>query len=132
MGRGRRLKVRDLRNFSGPRVLSRMTLFMPVTPKRENDPWPHEREGYHEPTPVAYAPMRLDTSPRRESTLVRRAEQLGSLVAGGGIIWTTYAFSHHSTEIMRFALFPPGPLEVLGVGVLIWLVAKWCRAVAAR
>ena len=109
-----------------------MGLFMPPTPQRERDPWPQEREGYHEPTPVAYAPMRLDSSLRKESVLVRRAEQLGSLVAGGGIIWTAYAFTHHSAEIMRFALFPPGPLEVLGVGVLIWLVAKWCRAVSAR
>jgi len=109
-----------------------MGLFMPPSPKREHDPWPQEREGYHEPTPVAYAPMRLDSSLRKESVLVRRAEQLGSLVAGGGIIWTAYAFTHHSAEIMRFALFPPGPLEVLGVGVLIWLVAKWCRAVSAR
>jgi len=109
-----------------------MGLFMPPTPQRERDPWPQEREGYHEPTPVAYAPMRLDSNLRKESVLVRRAEQLGSLVAGGGIIWTAYAFTHHSAEIMRFALFPPGPLEVLGVGVLIWLVAKWCRAVSAR
>jgi hypothetical protein len=109
-----------------------MGLFMPPRAQREKDPWPEEREGYHEPTPVAYAPIHVDSGLRKESALVRRAEQLGSLVAGGGIIWTTYAFTHHSAEIMRFALFPPGPLEILGVGVLIWLVAKWYRAVATR
>ena len=108
-----------------------MGLHMPPIAQREADPWPEEREGYNQ-APVAYAPVRLDASSGKESTLIRRAEQLGSLVAGGGIIWTTYAFTHHSAEIMRFALFPPGPLEVLGVGVLIWLIAKWCRTAAAR
>ena len=109
-----------------------MALFMPALAQREHDPWPEEREGYHQPPPVAYAPIPLETSLRKESTAIRRAEQIGSLCAGGGIIWTTYAVAHHSAEIVRFAIFPPGPLEVLGVGVLIWLVAKWCRAVQVR
>jgi len=97
-----------------------------------SDPWPQEREGYSQPPAVAYAPIHLDSCTRKESTLIRRAEQIGSVVAGGGIIWTVYDVTHHSAEIVRFALFPPGPLEVLGVGVLIWLVAKWCRAAALR
>jgi len=105
---------------------------MPLNAQRQHDPWPEEREGYHQPPPVAYAPVRLDSSAPKESPAIRRAEQIGSLVAGGGIIWTAYAVAHHSAEIARFALFPPGPLEVLGVGVLIWLVAKWCRAVQVR
>jgi len=105
---------------------------MPPTAQREKDPWPQEREGYHQPPPVAYVPVRLDPSSHKENTAIRRAEQIGSLVAGGGIIWTIYAVAHHSAEIARFAFFPPGPLEVLGVGVLIWLIAKWCRAVQPR
>jgi len=109
-----------------------MSLYMTPIAQREADPWPEEREGYNQATPAAYAPARLDASSGQDGTLIRRAEQLGSLVAGGGIIWTTYDFTHHSAEIMRFALFPPGPLEVLGVGVLIWLIAKWCRTAASR
>lgn len=105
---------------------------MPPPAQRETDPWPEEREGYHQPPPVAYAPIRLERSAGQESTAIRRAEQLGSLVAGGGIIWTAYAVTHHSAEIARFAIFPPGPLEVLGVGVLIWLVAKLARVIARR
>jgi hypothetical protein len=95
---------------------------------RANDPWPEERDGYYEPPPVVYAAVLHDRSVRRNFEAIRKAEQGGSLVAGGGIIWTTYAVVHHSADIVRFALFPPGPIETLGIGVLIWLVAKWCRA----
>lgn len=110
-----------------------MALFMPPTAQREKDPWPQEREGYpQQPPPVAYAPIRLDSGPVKESTAIRRAEQVGSLVAGGGIIWTAYALAHHSVQIAHFAIFPPGPMELACVGVLVWLVAKWCRAVQPR
>jgi len=100
--------------------------------KRETDPWPQEREGYSEPPPVAYVTARVNPIVEKDNATIHRVEQIGSLVAGGGIIWTTYAVAHHSAEIVRFALFPPGPLEVLGVGVLIWLVCKWVRAVKVR
>ena len=93
---------------------------------RSSDPWGDEREGYSQPTEIAYAPVHPHPA-SRESVAIRRAEQIGSVIAGGGIIWTAYDVAHHSAEIVRFAIFPPGPLEVLGVGVLIWLVAKWCR-----
>ncbi len=109
-----------------------MALLMPPTAQREKDPWPQEREGYYQPTQVAYAPVRVNSGAGKESIAIRRAEQIGSVVAGGGIIWTAYAVAHHSAEIVRFALFPPGPVEVLGIGVLIWLVAKWCRAASPR
>jgi hypothetical protein len=93
---------------------------------RSSDPWGDEREGYSQSTEVAYAPVHPHPA-SKESIAIRRAEQIGSVIAGGGIIWTAYDVAHHSAEIVRFAIFPPGPLEVLGVGVLIWLVAKWCR-----
>ena len=101
----------------------------PPKARLRRDPWPQEREGYQQPTPVAYAPVHCESSSSGGSTLVRRAEQLGSLIAGGGIIWITYTITHHSAEILHIAIFPRGPLETLGAGVLIWLVAKWCRAV---
>jgi len=109
-----------------------MALFMPPAAKRERDPWPQEREGYSEPPPVAYVTTRVNASVDKDSAIIHRVEQIGSVVAGGGIIWTAYAVAHHSSEIVRFALFPPGPLEVLGIGVLIWLVAKWVRASQVR
>ncbi len=105
---------------------------MPPTSQRETDPWPKERDGYYQPPPVAYVTTHVNASADQEGTTIHRVEQIGSLIAGGGIIWTAYAVAHHSAEIARFALFPPGPLEVLGIGVLIWLVAKWVRAIQVR
>jgi hypothetical protein len=116
------------RNFNKNCCAPTIALFM-STQQLARDPWPQEREGYYEPPRVADPPLPHGPSTDRESTLIRRSEEIGSLVAGGGIIWTAYAVAHHSAEILRFAIFPPGPLEVLGVGVLIWLVAKACRGV---
>jgi len=101
----------------------------PTAKKRETDPWPEERSGYCEAPPVAYVTARINASPDKDGHIIHRVEQSGSVISGVGIIWTTYAVAHHSAEIARFALFPPGPLEVLGIGVLIWLVCKWVRAV---
>ena len=104
----------------------------PTAKKRETDPWPEERSGYYEAPPVSYVAARINAGPEKDSHTIHRVEQIGSVVAGAGTIWTTYAVAHHSAEIARFALFPPGPLEVLGIGVLIWLVCKWVRAVKVR
>jgi len=105
---------------------------LPNAKKRETDPWPEERNGYYEAPPVAYVSARTNAVAEKEGHTIHRIEQIGSVISGAGIIWTTYAVAHHSTEIARFALFPPGPLEVLGVGVLIWLVCKWVRAIKVR
>ena len=102
---------------------------MQAKAKRETDPWPEERDGYYQPPPVAYVATRGGDGDDNEGKTLHRVEQIGSVISGAGIIWTTYAVAHHSAEIARLALFPPGPLEVLGVGVLIWLIAKWVRAV---
>jgi hypothetical protein len=104
----------------------------PIAKKRETDPWPEERDGYCESLPVAYVSARTKAGAEKEGQTIHRVEQIGSVIAGGGIIWTTYAVAHHSAEIARFALFPPGPLEVLAVGVLIWLMCKWVRTVKVR
>ena len=119
---------------SVPQTPSRLLARIPDLPLAQNrpasqpsaDPWGDEREGYNQPTEIAYAPIHVNHG-SGESMFIRRAEQLGSVIAGGGIVWTAYDIAHHSAEIVRFAIFPPGPLEVLGAGVLIWLVAKWRR-----
>src|ERR1700758_3098533 len=57
---------------------------------------------------------------------------IGGVIAGGGIVWTLNAASHHPAEIIRFGLFPPGPLEVLGMGILLWLFAQWSSVAHRR
>lgn len=49
--------------------------------------------------------------------------QLGSVIAAGGVVWTL-AVASKQLAVSGIVL-PTGPLEVCGVGILIWLHAKW-------
>lgn len=50
--------------------------------------------------------------------------QLGSLIAGGGIVWIALVAAPQLGSAAGINL-PSGPIEVCGVGILIWLHAKW-------
>ncbi|MEO5936691.1 MAG: hypothetical protein ABIP81_05715 [Terriglobales bacterium] len=63
--------------------------------------------------------------------------RLGSLIAGGGLIWATYAatkdLERDATfldQTLRHIFMQTGPLEVCGAGVLIWLIGKWRASIA--
>lgn len=58
-------------------------------------------------------------------------EQIASLVAGGGLILAVYVGAQHLTSVQNF-LLPLGPLETCAAGVLLWLHAKWRRAISAN
>jgi len=60
---------------------------------------------------------------------IQREESLGSLIAGGGIIWSVQEATKGLAEWWQLRLLPPGPLEVCAIGILIWLHAKWRRSV---
>lgn len=61
--------------------------------------------------------------------------RLGSVICGGGIAWA----AHIATDGLEYSgyldvllsrgfikiLMSPGPIEVLGLGVIVWLHAKW-------
>ena len=55
--------------------------------------------------------------------------QLGSLIAGGGIVWIA-AIAAPQFGSASGITFTPGPVEVCGVGILIWLHAKWRGSVS--
>ena len=50
--------------------------------------------------------------------------QLSSLVAGGGIVWIALVAAPQLGSPSGIIL-PTGPMEVCGVGILLWLHAKW-------
>ena len=61
--------------------------------------------------------------------------KFGSLLCGGGIAWAVYIatkgleYSDYldvllSRAFVQIAL-SPGPVELLGIGVIMWLVGKW-------
>ena len=54
--------------------------------------------------------------------------QLSSLIAGGGIVWIAIVAAPQFGSASGI-VFPNGPLEVSGVGILLWLHAKWRSSV---
>jgi hypothetical protein len=49
--------------------------------------------------------------------------QFGSVIAAGGVVWVA-AIASKQLQAAGIQL-PAGPLEVCGIGILIWLHAKW-------
>jgi hypothetical protein len=56
--------------------------------------------------------------------------QIASALAGVGLVWATEVATR-SRIGMRALVNTPGVVELLGVSVLVWLIAKW-RSVAAK
>ncbi len=59
----------------------------------------------------------------------RLQERIGCLVAAAGVIWAVKVATTNFTSVPWLWPPPVGPLELCGVGVIIWLTAKWRRAV---
>lgn len=92
------------------------------------DEWPAEREGYSGKIPIVYAGLGRASEAAKPRRWLRLEERFGSLMAGGGVIWTTQAVTNHFAGLNPINLLPPGPLETCAIGVLVWLHAKWRRS----
>ena len=96
--------------------------------KSEFIDWDAGREGYLDlPRAPMYAPVIKPASKpsgRRYPFSISTEERLGSLLAAGGTIWTTYVATVDYASLWQMTILPPGPLEVCALGVLIWLHAK--------
>lgn len=62
--------------------------------------------------------------------------RIGSLIAGGGIIWATYAATTNLErdaqfleQTLRHIFMQTGPMEVCAGGIIIWLIGKWRASV---
>ncbi len=95
---------------------------------RLGDQWPAEREGYSGKIPVVYAGVGHAAENAKPRRWLRLEERFGSLMAGGGMIWTSQAVTNHFAGLSQINLLPPGPLETCALGVLVWLHAKWRRS----
>jgi hypothetical protein len=100
--------------------------------KSEFIDWDAEREGYVDlPRAPMYAPVHTPASKpsgQRYPFSISTEERLGSLLAAGGTIWATYVATVDYASLWQMKILPPGPMEVCGLGVLIWLHAKWRRS----
>jgi hypothetical protein len=98
--------------------------------RAEKDLWPAEREGYSDVHSIAYAPVRQSPSLKQRRGLpIEIQERMSTLIVVAGIIAAAHAAISDSSGVLRLDLFPPGPLEICALGVLIWLHAKWRRLV---
>ena len=90
--------------------------------------WPIEREGYDDVRRPAHAlTARFDPVP----AVVRLEEYLGSLIAGGAAVWAAWAATINGVDPVAL-INDPRPVELLGVGILVWLHAKWRRATLTK
>lgn len=101
-------------------------------PRRKNrqEEWPYEREGYNDVPQPAYAsapPTHVDIPP----TNGRFEAFLGSVLAGCGAVWTA--------QVMTQSGLTPGsltlnshPVELTGLGLLLWLHGKWRKSTQVR
>lgn len=65
--------------------------------------------------------------------------KIGSLMAGGGVIWATYMatsglrLGEDAIRNAAAAVFTQrGPLEVCAIGILLWMLGKWRGHVVVR
>ncbi len=93
-----------------------------------HDFWPAEREGFSEQLRPAYAAVRFTPSPPRRRW-VRLEESAGALIAGAGLCWAADAVGREFALVLRFGIWPAGPLELCACGILVWMHAKWRRSV---
>lgn len=85
-----------------------------------------ERLGYNVNYAAPRAAKSIEVTPlwRR----IRTEERIGSLTFWGGVAWAVQIATKDIANFMRL-LLTPGPLEVCGIGLLVWLHAKWRRSV---
>jgi hypothetical protein len=82
--------------------------------------WKQGREPVHTPAPKSGG--------QRYFLRIRTEEYFGSLLSAAGIIWATYVATVDYTSLWHMQIMPPGPVEVCGLGILVWLHAKWRRS----
>jgi hypothetical protein len=91
--------------------------------RRENDFWPEHA------APVVQPVIHTSSGTSLRNLLfgVRTETRVGSLLAAVGAIMLAKSGTEHISNLAAFS-FPPGPLEICGLGVLVWLHAKWRHA----
>lgn len=92
--------------------------------RRQNDYWPE-----HENRPELHVVTRSSSGSWLWNLFfgVKTETRIGSLVAAAGLIMTAKTGTTDFTNLADLT-FPPGPLEICAIGLLIWLHAKWRHA----
>jgi hypothetical protein len=62
----------------------------------------------------------------------RSEAMIGGLIAGGGMIYAAYVITKNFTSLSNVTLPPGGPMEIVALGVVIWLHGKWRSSTRVR
>jgi hypothetical protein len=92
--------------------------------RRQSDYWPE-----HEDRPELHVVVHSSAGSRLWNLFfgVKTETRVGSLVAAAGLIMAASTGTSAFTSLADLT-FPPGPLEICAIGLLIWLHAKWRHA----
>lgn len=96
--------------------------------RHQSDFWPEHQAGQPRPQP----PVVVHTS--SNSWLwnllfgIQTETRLGSLIAAAGLIMAAKTGTMQIPTSLGNFSFPPGPLELCGIGMIVWLHAKWRKA----
>ena len=92
--------------------------------RRQNDYWPE-----HEKRPELHVVARSSPGSWLWNLFfgVKTETRIGSLVAAAGLIMAAKTGTMHVSSLADLT-FPPGPLEICAIGLLIWIHAKWRHA----
>src|SRR5437764_10963412 len=93
--------------------------------------WPFEREGYSDQPQAASAAappanMPAPSHPGRLETF------LGSVLAGVGAVWTAQIVTQAGLTVPGTLTLNSHPIELTGIGILLWLHGKYRKSVNAR
>ena len=65
--------------------------------------------------------------------IAARSEALiGGVIAGGGMIYAVHALNKNFNSWSAVTLPSGGPMEIVALGVVIWLHGKWRSATRVR
>ncbi len=87
-----------------------------------------EREGYVNQPRIAYPAIHGPVDKQRtphHSVSTRGEEGFGALIVACGAIWAVYGVIYQSINPWQLQLYPPSPVEICALGVLVLLHARW-------
>jgi hypothetical protein len=95
--------------------------------RHQSDFWPEHETEQHRPQPQVVAHSSSHSWLWNLLFGVQTETRVGSLIAAAGLMMAAKTGTMQIPSMANFS-FPPGPLELCGIGMLVWLHAKWRRA----
>ncbi len=87
-----------------------------------------EREGYVNQPRIAYPAIHGPENKQRaqhHSVRTRGEEGFGALIVACGAIWAVHEVIFDRVSPWQLQLYPPSPVEICALGVLVLLHARW-------